>query len=1071
MTGSSVTGIILLLQTCVFSQAGVGYLNEVKSEADFTFVANSGSLVPGVERTSKFIVPVRDNDPDLLPVLFQNVNKYVFHQEFLALEFKSKFPGLDGPGYSALCEVRVSRKYYACVIFRFKGAAPNYGFDIFTAGTPGELPRPEEAKWVYDHVSPRFTIGPIAYSPQRPPAIKDAETWVNPGFPISFAFGGGFAPYVPYTLAENYGRVRILNPTEFQAFNESGELSSQDMLVLDEAPGDIEGVMAGVITGSIQTELSHLSIRTGRRGTPNAYVKEARAAFTPFLGKLVRLSVGADRYEVKEATLAEAEAWWATHRPKPVVVPPVDEAYDKLDSAAEIPLVGSLALNSRYGGKGANFGRLWHLLPSANRAQGFVIPMHYYFDHIRATLVPARKNPAVRVTLEAYILELLQAPEFRGDSRIRFEELGKLRALFEEGSVSSGIVLKVSSRINEVFGRTDMLVRFRSSSNAEHLLEFNGAGIYSSTSVCAADDLDSDSDGPSRCDSSEPKERGIARGLKRVWGSLWSFRGFEEREYFQIPQTAVGMGILVSESFGDSEQANAVAFTGNPTSLTDKRYFINCQKGDVEVVLPPPGVESEQDLLEMKDGLVVGIVRVRPSSLVLPGEFVLSDAQLRDVGRVMALIEKGFPFDLGGHSPEEVLRDIEFKINAKGELIFKDVRLFVVLNSGPPAREYRVTIPENFTLCGSFVESRPAKNVLAGKLRAGLRAGVHSLRTDGTSTDQMFEWLETGARDPRIFPAGPGRWVAKLQDRPGLGTFWSFDLHQDFFHSGELIRLTLENLSLRNDAPAEVTLDPLAFTWNISPYLLNVRADYGDPPDIPRYEPFLPCDMTHLPLYKTNVQFPGGDTLRIRDRFQDLEEGTGPAEIVSAEVNLTSYGGESRTVTDYWSLVYTAGHHNDTPYPQYWILFDPPMSIAGVGTARGLQIIQGYKPPPPTVPPQAYLLGEDLSPIASLSILSLERLKGDVNPLLFRRGDVDFDGQIRITDAIITLRFLFQGGIPIPCFDAADIDDFGTLEITDPILLLDYLYLGGEPPLPPLGECGEDPTDDSLIGCAGPGCR
>ena len=1070
MMPGSVTGLLFLVHAGLFSQVGVGYLDEIKSEADFTLVANAGSNAPGVERSTKLIVPVRDNDPELLPVLFQNVNKYKFHKDFLAEEFPGKFPGLDGPGYLALCEVRASRKYYACVLFRFKGETVTYGFDIFTADTPDELPRPEEVKWVYDHVTPKFTIGPLAYSPQRTQAIKNAESWIDPGFPINYAFGGGFAPYLPYTLAANYGRVRILSPSEFESANESGEISSQDILVLDEAPADIEGVIAGVITGSIQTELSHVSIRTGRRGTPNAYVKEARAAFTPYLGKLVRLTITAEDYEVVEATLQDAEAWWSTHRPKPVVVPPVDEAYDALDSASEIPLDGSLTLNGRYGGKGANFGRLWHIVPAENQDQGFVIPIHYYFDYVRSARVRARKDPVKRVTLEEYILDLLEDPDFRGDSKKRFDELEKLRTLFEDGSVSSDLVSKISTRINEVFGRTDGKVRFRSSSNAEHLLEFNGAGLYSSTWVCAADDLDSNSDGPSKCDSEESKERGIARGLKRVWGSLWSFRGFEEREYFQIPQTAVGMGILASESFGNNEQANAVAFTGNPTSISDKRYFINCQKGDIEVVLPPPGVQSEQDLLELKDGLVTGIVRVRSSSEVVAGDFVLSDAQLRDAGKVMALIEKGFPFDLGDHPAEEVLRDIEFKINSEGKLVFKDVRLFVVLSSGPPAKEYRVTIPENFTLCGSFVDGRPAREVLDGKLRLGLKAGVHSLRTDGTSTDELFDWLETGPSEARLEPAGPGRWEAKLEDRPELGRVWAFSFHQDFFHSGELIRLRIFNMALAIDGPSEVTLGQPAFTWRVSPNTISLLADYGDPPDIPRHEDFLPCDMTHLPLYKVDVNFLGGDTLHIEERFQDFEEGTGPAEIVSAEVNLTAYGGEARSVTDYWNLVYTAGHHNDTPYPEYWIIFDPPMEVLGVGTARALQIIQGYKPPPPTSPPEAYLLGEDFSQLASINISSLVRLNGDVNPLLFKRGDVDFDGQLRITDAILTLNFLFQGGA-IPCFDAADIDDLGTLEITDPILLLDYLYLGGEPPPAPLEECGEDPTEDGMPGCIGIGCK
>jgi len=249
-----------------------------------------------------------------------------------------------------------------------------------------------------------------------------------------------------------------------------------------------------------------------------------------------------------------------------------------------------------------------------------------------------------------------------------------------------------------------------------------------------------------------------------------------------------------------------------------------------------------------------------------------------------------------------------------------------------------------------------------------------------------------------------------------------------------------------------------------------VLADYGDPPDAALHEDFLPCDMTHLPLYTVDIQFLGGDSLHLVERFQDLEEGTGPAELISADVDLTSFGGEPRNVTDYWHLVYTAGHHNDTPFPEYWIIFDPPMDVLGVGQARALQIVQGYKPPPPTEPPQAFLLGDDFSQIAQLEIESLTRLKEGVNPLLFRRGDVDFDGALNVTDAILSLRYQFGGGA-LPCIDAADVDDLGTLDIADPILLLEFLYLGGDPPMPPFPECGVDETDDISPACFGTGCN
>jgi hypothetical protein len=60
----------------------------------------------------------------------------------------------------------------------------------------------------------------------------------------------------------------------------------------------------------------------------------------------------------------------------------------------------------------------------------------------------------------------------------------------------------------------------------------------------------------------------LDEGLKIVWASLWDFGAFEEREYYQIDHSDIAMGVLVSTQYED-EQANGVAFTGNPTVKDD----------------------------------------------------------------------------------------------------------------------------------------------------------------------------------------------------------------------------------------------------------------------------------------------------------------------------------------------------------------------------------------------------------------------------------------------------------------------------------------------------------------------
>ncbi len=94
---------------------------------------------------------------------------------------------------------------------------------------------------------------------------------------------------------------------------------------------------------------------------------------------------------------------------------------------------------------------------------------------------------------------------------------------------------------------------------------------------------------------------------------------------------------------------------------------------------------------------------------------------------------------------------------------------------------------------------------------------------------------------------------------------------------------------------------------------------------------------------------------------------------------------------------------------------------------------------------------------------------------IFRRGDVDGNGKLDITDAIIYLNYAFVGSEEAPvCLDAADVDDNGTLDVTDAINRLNYQFVGtGDPPAAPGHEtCGPDPDqgedNDAFLPCVYP---
>ena len=129
--------------------------------------------------------------------------------------------------------------------------------------------------------------------------------------------------------------------------------------------------------------------------------------------------------------------------------------------------------------------------------------------------------------------------------------------------------------------------------------------------------------------------------------------------------------------------------------------------------------------------------------------------------------------------------------------------------------------------------------------------------------------------------------------------------------------------------------------------------------------------------------------------------------------------------------------------------------------------------------PQAELLvqkGEffgvlDLRPANRVASSFIRRLDAkelaftEVTP--FRRGDVNLDGAVDISDASRFLGFLFLGDGRLPCEDAADANDSGRLDLADTVFILSFLFLERVvPPQPGPDVAGMDPSLDAL-GCDG----
>ena len=656
----------------------------IDDDAQWTRMSVGGGVpLGGIARLGKYMVPV--DGASRLPTVFADANAYRLHYCLMSVGLASRFPGLTPADYAGLILTHAGREFFAGSIYELQTPDPvRFGFSIESAARSEELLTPDEVYAVQQQLEDRFAPGSLGYLPRGTLQEDAASAWQDPPF-VVLTPNGDDVPYEAYTSGVAYGRVRLHDADDPTA--EPAAYGWQDIVVFDEVPVALEGVLGAAVTGQRQDLLSHLNVLSAQRGTPNLFVHEARAAFAQFEGQLVRISAQPTSYTLTPATLAEAEAHWQQQRPA-ATVGPAQLDHLELDGFAAIPTdsAGDRALaRARFGAKTVGLAILSRLLDARHQTPGLGVPFHYYdeFMTTNAWTVDLGDGPqalSYAQTVEAW----LHDDAFRSDATVRRERLAALREhMRDHGVVSPALVQALRDRIVEEFGSDTVMVRVRSSSNAEDAPSFNGAGLYDSTSACAADSFVAVDPGYSACDPSKER-RTLERGLVQVWSSLWNFGAFEERDYHQLDHAAIAMGAAISLRY-EGERANGVAFTGDPLDPSRPRYIVNAQVGEVDVVSPTPGVTAELSLLTMDGGEVVEFERAVASSLQPDGQPVLSEAQLRALGAVMAELAAAYPVDADAEGDAPPILDLEFKITSDDALVIKQIRTFAPSPSSPDA--------------------------------------------------------------------------------------------------------------------------------------------------------------------------------------------------------------------------------------------------------------------------------------------------------------------------------------------------------------------------------------------------
>src|SRR5262249_6875624 len=150
--------------------------------------------------------------------------------------------------------------------------------------------------------------------------------------------------------------------------------------------------------------------------------------------------------------------------------------------------------------KSANLGELAHahlfglVIPA-----GFSVPFHYYAEFVKLN------------GLEDRIAAAVEEERFVHDPGYRKTRLREIRRWIEEGRHDQAFTDLVLSKVHREYEGKGLFVR--SSTNAEDLKDFSGAGLYTTV----------------------PNVRGdlqLMNAIKTVWASVWNYEAYEARESF-----------------------------------------------------------------------------------------------------------------------------------------------------------------------------------------------------------------------------------------------------------------------------------------------------------------------------------------------------------------------------------------------------------------------------------------------------------------------------------------------------------------------------------------------------------
>jgi hypothetical protein len=501
----------------------------VKSVPDAS-IWSSYSKTVGSDQFGKCIIDVKTND-----IYFFDVNLFNIHADFvLGVLLKQAWTADNIREYNKNYE-RDKPRFILCYLTHHL-KVDRWTFSFWE----GDKIRADDIMRVKQRLAETFFVKDIVFRPDSPMQQKVASEVSRRGLKIvtnDEIYKS--AQFQAFTKGRAVGKLHVV---PVGTAYESLIFDRHDIVLLQESYPDITPV-AGILATAFSTPLSHVNLRAGAWGIPNAGDKKARDRYARLDGKVVYYEVTDIGLTLREATAAEvAELENKIAKAGHVDLPRADIASPRLAMLTRMRARDVV----KYGTKAANLGEIVTAnLEGVAVPAGFGVPFFYYVQHMRQN------------KLDGKLDAVLGDPRFKADPVWRKQALEALRTAIIEAPIDPDTLDMIYKRVRIKLGGKGVFVR--SSTNAEDLPGFNGAGLYDTMPNVVG-------------------KKQLGEALKTVWASLWNFRAVDERDAFGIDHHQVYFGVLIQ--VGVNATAAGVLVTRDLWDPTDDHGFtINAKWG------------------------------------------------------------------------------------------------------------------------------------------------------------------------------------------------------------------------------------------------------------------------------------------------------------------------------------------------------------------------------------------------------------------------------------------------------------------------------------------------------------